>query len=155
MSTGADAPSAAALRLAQKNRLAELEGELADARDQLDRARSRACRRCGRVSAPKTNACACRARPQRMVVRKLAEARDALAAAERASGDLVRRRAVLAETSSQLALQVEEIGEQMEGAREALEDAPDLAELERRSCNGQMTTVATDRARVAEARADQ
>ena len=52
---------------------------------------------------------------QRMVVRKLSEARDALAQAERASGDLVRRRAVLAETSSQLSLQVEEIGEQMEG----------------------------------------
>ncbi len=29
--TGADAPSAAALRLAQKNRLAELDGEVEDA----------------------------------------------------------------------------------------------------------------------------
>ncbi len=149
--TGADAPSAAALRLEQKNRLAELEGELADARHQLELREAALAAAAAHIRAEDERLRLSREQ-QRMVVRKLAEAREALAAAERASGDLVRRRAVLAETSSQLALQVEEIGEQMEGAREALENAPDLGELERR-LNGQMTTVATDRARVAEARA--
>jgi chromosome segregation protein len=149
--TGADAPSAAALRLEQKNRLAELEVELVDARHQLELREAELAAAAARIRAGDERLRLSREQ-QRMVMRKLAEARDALAAAERASGDLVRRRAVLSETGSQLALQVEEIGEQMEGAREALEDAPDLAELERR-LNGQMTTVATDRARVAETRA--
>ena len=149
--TGADAPSAAALRLEQRNRLAELEGELVDARHQLELRETDLAAAAARIRAEDERLRLSRDE-QRMVGRKLAEARDALAAAERASGDLIRRRAVLSETTSQLALQVEEIGEQMEGAREALEDAPDLGELERR-LNGQMTTVATDRARVAEARA--
>ena len=149
--TGADAPSAAALRLAQKNRLAELEGELADARDQLAAREAELAAAAARIRAEDERLRLSR-ETQRMVVRKLAEARDALAAAERASGDLVRRRAVLAETSSQLSLQVEEVGEQMEAGREALEEAPDVAGLEQK-LNSQMTTVATDRALVAEARA--
>lgn len=149
--TGADAPSAAALRLEQKNRLAELEGELSEARDQLAARETELAAAAARIRAEDERLRLSR-ESQRMVVRKLAEARDALAAAERASGDLVRRRAVLAETSSQLSLQVEEIGEQMEGARDALEDAPDLGLLEQK-LNAQMTTVATDRALVAEARA--
>ncbi|MBP1859608.1 chromosome segregation SMC family protein [Rhizobium herbae] len=149
--TGADAPSAAALRLEQKNRLAELEGELTEARDELTAREAELATAAARIRAEDERLRLSR-ESQRMVVRKLAEARDALAAAERASGDLVRRRAVLAETSSQLSLQVEEIGEQMEGAREALEDAPDLGQLEQK-LNSQMTAVATDRALVAEARA--
>ena len=149
--TGADAPSAAALRLAQKNRLAELEGELTDARDQLAEREAGLAAAAARIRAEDERLRLSR-ETQRMVVRKLSEARDALAQAERASGDLVRRRAVLAETSSQLSLQVEEIGEQMEGARDALEDAPDVAALEQ-TLNSQMTAVATDRALVAEARA--
>jgi len=149
--SGADAPSAAALRLAQKNRLAELEGELTDARDQLAEREAELAAAAAGIRAEDERLRLSR-ETQRMVVRKLAEARDALAAAERASGDLVRRRAVLAETSSQLALQVEEISEQMEAGREALEDAPDVAGLEQK-LNSQMTTVATDRALVAEARA--
>ena len=149
--TGADAPSAAALRLAQKNRLAELDGEEADAREELERKVADLAAATGRIAAEDERLRLSREH-QRMVVRRLAETRDALAAAERASGDLVRRRAVLAETGSQLTLQLEELGEQMEGAREALEDAPDLAGLELR-LNGQMTTVATHRAQVAEARA--
>jgi len=149
--TGADAPSAAALRLAQKNRLAELEGELTEARDRLAEREAGLAAAADRIRAEDERLRLSR-ETQRMVVRKLSEARDALAQAERASGDLVRRRAVLAETSSQLSLQVEEIGEQMEGAREALEDAPDVAALEQ-TLNSQMTAVATDRALVAEARA--
>lgn len=149
--TGADAPSAAALRLAQKNRLAELENEAEDAREHLQTREAALAAAAAGIRAEDERLRLAR-ESQRMVVRKLAEARDVLAAAERASGDLVRRRAVLAETSSQLALQVEEVGEQMEGAREALEDAPDLTLLEQKLAS-QMTTVATDRALVAEARA--
>ncbi|PLU47228.1 chromosome segregation protein SMC, partial [Sinorhizobium medicae] len=84
--------------------------------------------------------------------RQLAEARDALAIAERASGDLARRRAVLAETKLQIEGQAEEIAEQIEVANEAFADQPDPAELDRH-LSDRTAEVATDRAAAAEARA--
>ncbi|MCD2180804.1 chromosome segregation SMC family protein [Rhizobium sp. GN54] len=148
---GADAPSAAALRLAQKNRLRELEGGLDEARAALSAAEARladagaAIRVAAQVQQDGREA-------QRLAVRALAEARDALDAAERASGELIRRRAVLDETGAQLQAQLEEAGDQLEEARAALEDAPDIAALDLR-LSGQSATVATDRAALAEARA--
>lgn len=148
---GADAPSAAALRLAQKNRLRELEAELEEARAALSEAEA------GLTAA----ATAIRAETQRLqlardgqkiAVRALAEARQALDAAERASGELIRRRDVLAESKTQLEGQVEEAAESLEEARGALEDAPDVAALDMR-LSTQSATVATDRAALAEARA--
>ncbi|WP_275789438.1 chromosome segregation SMC family protein [Pararhizobium gei] len=149
--TGADAPSAAALRLEQKNRLAELEGEIATAQDALKVAEAALGAASVRIRTEDERLRLSRDE-QRMIVRRLAEAREALAAAERASGDLVRRRAVLAETVSQLALQSEEIAGQMEAARDALDSVPDGVDLDR-ALAGQTAIVATDRARVAEARA--
>ncbi|MCF3640120.1 chromosome segregation protein SMC [Rhizobium sp. TRM95111] len=150
--TGADAPSAAALRLAQKNRLAELDAELSAAEATL-RAAEEALRRAGdgvRAAAERQQA----ARDgQRLATRALGEAREALDAAERAAGDLIRKRAVLAETRGQLDGQLEEATAALEEARIALDDAPDLAALDLRLTT-QTAVVATDRAALAEARAE-
>ncbi|MGO8565245.1 hypothetical protein ACC743_38300, partial [Rhizobium ruizarguesonis] len=62
--------------------------------------------------------------------RHLADARDALVAAERASGDLIRRRDVVSEAASQLRSQLEVIAIQEENARIELEDAPDLTAID-------------------------
>ena len=148
--TGADAPSAAALRLAQKNRLEELEEEAETARDLLDARETDLAAATARIRAGDERLRLSRDE-QRLVARKLAEAREALAAAERASGDLVRRRAVLAETRSQLELQSEELAAQMEEGRGALEDLADLGDLEQRVSH-QTAAVTLDRAAVVEAR---
>ncbi|ASY55613.1 chromosome segregation protein SMC [Sinorhizobium sp. CCBAU 05631] len=149
--TGSEAPSAAALRLAQKNRLSELEAEAEDAAEVLRRAEADLAAAGARIRAEDERLRLSRD-AQRMISRQLAEARDALAAAERASGDLVRRRAVLAETKLQLEAQVEEAAEQIEAANDALAEASDPSELELR-LRTRTAEVATDRAAVAEARA--
>ncbi|WP_439616641.1 chromosome segregation protein SMC [Shinella sp.] len=149
--TGADAPSAAALRLEQKNRLAELEAELEDARAALADAQADLTRAGETIRAETQRQQAAR-EAQRNAGRVLAEARDALEAAERAAGDLIRRRAVLSETRAQIEAQAEEAAEFLEDTRGALEDAPDLGDLELRLRTHTMD-VATDRAALAEARA--
>lgn len=108
--TGSEAPSAAALRLAQKNRLAELDAEADGAAEALRRAEAELAAAGSRIRAEDERLRLARD-AQRMITRQLAEARDALAAAERASGDLARRRAVLAESRSQIEAQVEEVAE--------------------------------------------
>jgi len=149
--TGADAPSAAVLRLEQKNRLAELETELEDACAALAEAEADLARAGETIRAETQRQQAAR-EAQRSATRALAEAREALEAAERASGDLIRRRAVLSETRAQIEAQVEETAESLEDARAALEDAPDLADLDL-SLRTRTMEVATDRATLAEARA--
>ncbi|AFL49252.1 chromosome segregation protein [Sinorhizobium fredii] len=149
--TGSEAPSAAALRLAQKNRLSELEAEAEDAAVALRQAEADLAAASARIRAEDERLRLSRD-AQRMISRQLAEARDALAAAERASGDLARRRAVLAETKLQLEAQVEEVAEQIEAANDALAEAPDLSELELR-LRTRTADVAADRAAVAEVRA--
>ncbi|QRM54591.1 chromosome segregation SMC family protein [Sinorhizobium sp. BG8] len=149
--TGADAPSASALRLAQRNRLNELEAELETARESLSRAEED-LRRAGDAIRAETERHQMARDRQKAAVRALAEAREALDAAERASGELVRRRAVLAETKAQLEQQVEETAASLEDAQAALEDAPDVAELDL-ALKTQAAEVATDRAALAEARA--
>ncbi|NVP56372.1 chromosome segregation SMC family protein [Mycoplana rhizolycopersici] len=149
--TGADAPSAAALRLAQKNRLRELESERDEAHAALAAAEAALAAAAAAIRAAGQRQQDAR-EVQRLAARKLAETREALDAAERASGDLIRRRAVLAETKTQLDGQVDEAAETLEEARGALEDTPDVSELELR-LSRQSATVATERATLAEARA--
>jgi len=149
--TGADAPSAAALKLAQKNRLAELESEAALARDILDEAEERLAVAADAIRLREQRLAEAREK-SRISARQLAEAREALAAAERASGDLVRRRDVIAEAVSQLQIQLEDLSVQEENARIELEDAPDLTAIDER-LRSQQAEVATDRGVLAEARA--
>ncbi|WP_086997860.1 chromosome segregation SMC family protein [Rhizobium sullae] len=149
--TGADAPSAAALRLAQKNRLDELESEVSLARDVLAEAEERLAMATEAIRGEERRLNEARDM-SRLSARHLAEARDALAAAERAAGDLIRRRDVIAEAVSQIQSQQEDFAVQEENARIELEDAPDIVALDDR-LRIQQAEVATDRGLAAEARA--
>lgn len=149
--TGADAPSSAAIRLEQKNRLAELEALRATAEVALETAETVLL-----TAAKDSAAWAERQRQLRDETkdlgRSLAQARDDLAKAERAAGDLLRRQAVLAETLGQLISQLDDLSEQAEAARDALADAPDLSNLDVR-LQAQTADVGLDRATLAQARA--
>lgn len=148
---GSEAPSAAALRLAQKNRLSELEAEVDEARIQLSEAEELAADAGDAIKAEEARLSEARDR-SRLLQRSVAEAREALAQAERAAGDLMRRRAVTENALQQLQEQLELLAGQEEEARAEQEDAPDLADLDRR-LGQQQLTVAQDRATLAEARA--
>lgn len=149
--TGSEAPSAAALRLAQKNRLSELEAEVDEAAIILSEAESLFAAAGEGIRREEAALAEARER-SRLIARSLAEAREALALAERAAGDLMRRRAVVESAAEQISGQIEDLVAQEEGARAELEDAPDIADVEHRLA-GQQLAVATDRAELAEARA--
>ena len=148
---GADAPSAAALRLSQKNRLAALEEERREAEVALEDAQA-AQAEAGEAVRANEQAVAATREAVRMAGRAVADARAALAEAERASGELVRRRDVAAETLSQLQAQGEDIVLSFENASAALAEAPDYSALESRLA-AQGAEVARHRGELAEARA--
>jgi len=148
---GADAPSAAALRLAQKNRLAELETQAEEARDRLADALETLARAGEAIRHAESGVSTAR-EVARLAARILAEAREALAAAEKASGDLAQRRAIVAEAQNQLQIQIEDIVIAEDEARERLVDTPDLSALDARLTQQQFV-VATGRGEAAEARA--
>ena len=149
--TGSEAPGAAALRLSQKNRLSELEAEIDDARDVLSECESLLADAVAEIATSERALADARDRV-RLSTRHVADAREALAAAERASGDLMRRRDVVTEALNQVDGQIEDVEAQGEDARIELENAPDLSNLDNR-LRDQQTAVATDRGRLAEARA--
>lgn len=148
---GADAPSAAALRLGQKNRLKELEAEIDEARARVETAERALAEAGARVRREDERLRACRDE-MRLLQRRLTDAREALAAAERAAGDLMRRHAVAAEALSRTETQAEELAAEAEDAAAALADAPDLSDLDMQ-LRVLTAEVATERAAVAEARA--
>ncbi|MBZ9957431.1 chromosome segregation protein SMC [Mesorhizobium sp. BR1-1-14] len=151
LTASADAPTAAAQRLAQKNRLAELDAEavqatlvlreaeavLAQAEQSLREASEaeRAARQAGRDAQHGLDA-----------------ARNALAEAEKAGGELASRRAALDEARARIVDSHEETSAAFAEAEMLLQDAPDLGDLqiqlEQSSAN-----VARDRATLADARA--
>lgn len=149
--TSADVPASAALRLAQKNRLAEIDSEIEDARYILDEAAEQLALRGEDIRAAEDAFAQARER-NRLAARSLSEAREALTQAERASGDLYRRRDVVSEALNQLQIQLEDIAIQDGSARVELEDSADLSDLDQRLMQSQML-VATHRGLLAEARA--
>ncbi|WP_337266328.1 chromosome segregation SMC family protein [Oryzifoliimicrobium ureilyticus] len=149
--TGADAPSAAALRLSQKNRLAELEEEIEAARLVLEEAEAAFTAAAGAVRIAEASQNESR-EAVRLASRTLIEARDALALAERASGELLRRRDVLDEALTGLLSQIDDLLSQEEEARANLNDLVDIAAIEAR-LHEQQASVFMERAAVAEARA--
>ncbi|PYE46345.1 condensin subunit Smc [Rhizobium sp. PP-F2F-G20b] len=149
--TGADAPSAATLRLENRNRLSELDAEIAEAADGLERC-ERTLKAATDAIRAGDDAVRMTREAERQAIRRLSEARDALASAERAQGDLARRRAVLTETAARIQESHEEAVVTLEDAVAALEDAPDMAGLDQRLA-AQGSAVAADRAALAEARA--
>ncbi|WP_429929670.1 chromosome segregation SMC family protein [Agrobacterium vitis] len=149
--TGSEAPSAAALRLSQKNRLKALEEEVDEARIGLEDAEEQLTAAREAVTSSEAGLAEGRER-QRLILRQLSEAREALSAAERASGDLLRRRAVVEEAVNGLRAQIEEAENLAEEAQIALADQADLTALDDQLRQLQME-VATGRGLVAEARA--
>ncbi|ATU92449.1 chromosome segregation protein SMC [Phyllobacterium zundukense] len=147
----ADAPTPAAQRLAQKNRLAELDLEVVEATKRLREAEAG-------IAAAETEVRQAveterTARDHwRGMQRAVSDAREALAAAERASGQLSSRRAALDEGKARLAESLEETQEQFVEAETRLSNAVDLQEVNIRLAN-LTSEVTLDRAALAEARA--
>ncbi|MER9952504.1 chromosome segregation protein SMC [Mesorhizobium sp. M0047] len=147
----ADAPTAAAQRLAQKNRLAELDAEAIQATlvlRQAEEALAQAEQALRLASEAERNA----RQAGRDAQHRLDAARNALVEAERAGGELQSRRAALDEARARIVDSYEETSEAFAEAEMLLQDAPDLGDLqlqlEQSSAN-----VARDRATLADARA--
>jgi chromosome segregation protein len=141
----AEAPSAAARRLAERNRLADLEAEAARAHDVADTLR----RDLDRVQTAAKNAAGLEARTleeARAARRALDEARERAAAAERRAADLAAKRGSLADAAARVAESLEEARARAEEARAALDELAPAPELE--------AALAEARATVAEARAE-
>ena len=147
----ADAPTAAAQRLAQKNRLAELDAEAVQATlvlRQAEEALAQAEQTLRLASEAERNA----RQAGRDAQHRLDAARNALAEAEKAGGELSSRRAALDEARARIVDSHEETSAAFVEAEMLLQDSPDLGDLqlqlEQSSAN-----VARDRATVADARA--
>src|SRR5690606_29720826 len=127
----ADAPTPAAQRLAQKNRLAELEQEAVAARKRAEQAEQDVQRtEAGVREAIERERVA---RDQwRANQRKLDEAREALAAAERAAGQLATRRAGLEDSKAHLEENLEEAQMRIAEAEDRLSEMPDMDAISER-----------------------
>lgn len=151
LTASADAPTAAAQRLAQKNRLAELDAEAVQATRVVREAEetlARAEQAMRQASEAERNA----RQAGRDAQHGLDAARNALAEAEKAGGELASRRAALDEARARIVDSHEETQAAFLEAEEMLKGAPDLGDLqlqlEQASAN-----VARDRATLADARA--
>src|SRR5690606_24488144 len=151
VTASADAPTPAALRLAQKNRLAELEAEALQAAEALRTAEDVLARAEARVKQAVEDERRAR-EALREAQRAASEARDALARAEKAAGELSSRRDALVDARERLAETASEAAESVEEAQIALAEAPDLTELQIQ-LDRLAKDVAEDRARLADARA--
>ena len=148
---GADAPTAAAQRLAQKNRLAELDAEAVAATAKL-RAAEQALADAERALREGTEAERAARQGWRDAQHRLDAARDALQKAEKAAGELTARRAALAESLSRLNEAHAEASGAVTEAERALDAAPDLSELQA-AFERLAADVQRDRATLADARA--
>ncbi|WP_420959830.1 chromosome segregation protein SMC [Brucella sp. IR073] len=147
----AEAPTPAAQRLAQKNRLAELELEAVEARQRLAEIENAVAR--GEAAVREAVERERMARDHwRATQRALDEAREALAAAERAAGQLSSRRAALDEAKARLVETLEEAEAQFAEAEDRLAAMPDIADVNAR-LDAQTAEVMAGRAALAEARA--
>ncbi len=151
LTASADAPTAAALRLAQKNRLAELEGEELAATKTLRAAEEGLAAAEAAVRQRVETEKAAR-QAWRDAQNALGAARDALAKAERAAGELVSRRAALEESRARLAESHAEAVAAHDEAVKLFAAAPDVSELQT-SLDHASAAVAGDRGALAEARA--
>jgi chromosome segregation protein len=146
----ADALTAAAQRLAQKNRLSELEAEIVEADKDVEIAQHAFAE----AGAALGDAVA-REKVARENLREAREkanhARNALAAAERAAGEKASRKAALDESRAQIVEIRDEAAAQLTAAMTALEQAPDISAVEERFEQAAQK-VARDRAALAEAR---
>jgi chromosome segregation protein len=147
----ADAPTAAAQKLAQKNRLEELDHEAVLATKNLRELE-------GRLNSLKTRNQQAKIAEReardtwRELQKQLLDTREQLAAAERAVGQFASRRLVLEEAETRFKSDIEECSAAIEEAQRASEGSLDLEKLET-DLNDLRLRVAEDRAKMAEARA--
>ena len=123
----ADAPSAAAQRLAQRNRLSDLDAEIALARSERDAQR----RDLDALTAARARAQATEQAARgawREAQRQIQSAQSGLDSAQKALGELSRRLSALTEVKDQLSGNLAEAQAQTEAAREALAEAGDETE---------------------------
>jgi chromosome segregation protein len=149
---GAEAPTAAAQKLAQRNRLAELDraaleqsAAVAAARDAHAEARARLATAGDTEKAVRET--------WRVVQHELAAARDELAAAERSVGQYANRRATLEEARNRLAADLSDSRAAEAEAEASLAAIPPLDALEA-ELDRARTKVAEERAVVAQLRAE-
>lgn len=151
LTASADAPTAAAQRLAQKNRLAELDAETVHATRILRQAEgdlAHAEQALARASDAERNA----RQAGRDAQHGLDAARNALAEAEKAGGELSSRRAALDEARARIVDSHEETAASFIEAEMLLQSAPDLGDLQLQ-LEQSAANVARDRATLADARA--
>jgi len=151
LTASADAPTAAALRLAQKNRLAELEAEATTAT-----VAARAAEAAQNEAEAATKLAAETERTARdnwrAAQRTLGEAREALAKAEAAAGQLAGRRVALEASRARIVESRDEAATAYAEAELALAGAPNLGDLQAR-LDRMAADVGGDRAKLADARA--
>ncbi len=147
----ADAPTPAAQRLAQKNRLAELEAEATEATKSVRAAEDQLAAAEAEVKRA-TDAERLAREAWRGAQGALGEARDALAKAEKAAGELSSRQAALAESRARLAESRDEAAAAEQEAQSALDAAPDLGDLQE-ALDRLSAEVARERTAAADARA--
>ncbi len=148
----ADAPTPAAQRLAHKNRLAELDLQIGDAGRVHEHAEDRlaAARQATRSGVEAETAARAALRDAQNRAR---QAREDLAAAERAAGDMGSRLAILDDAIARHAADAAEALTLLEEAHAALAAEPEVDGLDR-NIAALLSTVTTHRAALAEARAE-
>ncbi|MEI2386492.1 chromosome segregation SMC family protein [Breoghania sp. JC706] len=147
----ADAPTAAAQRLAQRNRLAELEGRIEDLSAEVEARRWDLERHKAAVTSAVEAEQAAR-NAVREGQRRVDQARSALAEAERVLSALTMRRQSLEEAEARLAGEMEDAQATVAEAEEITAELADSSALEAEIASLR-NDVATDRAVLAEARA--
>ncbi len=147
----ADAPTPAALRLAQKNRLAELDAE-AVAATRVLRAAEAALAEAQAGLSRGTEAERAARQAARDAQHALDAARNALSQAEKAAGELSSRREALSDAHARVVESHEEAAAAVEEAEAQLGDMPNLGDLQAR-LEQAAGHVSRDRAALADARA--
>ena len=148
----ADAPTAAAQRLAQKNRLAELDAEIVEATKTKTACEDKLAR--GEEATKSAAEAETNARNLLKEKQNIARiSREELAAAERSSGELARRRDVLDESISRISSDLEETMGILNEAEAALTSEPEVTSFDAR-LESLQASVAKDRAELAEVRAE-
>ncbi|MBX3596983.1 MAG: chromosome segregation protein SMC [Rhizobiaceae bacterium] len=151
VTASAEAPTPAAMRLAQKNRLKELDAEAVEA-TRILRAAEEKMATAEQAVRSLTEAEKLARQNWRDAQHALGQARDALERAEKASGELVKRRAALDEARARLAETADEAAASVSEAEMRLAASPDLAEMQARF-DRMSADVSRDRATLADARA--
>ena len=151
VTASAEAPTPAAQRLAQKNRLKELDAAAILATQAVRSAEAvLVAAEASLREAVETEKAA--RQSWRDAQHGVGQARDALERAEKASGDLVQRRAALDEARARLAETGQEAAQNLAAAEAQLRQSPDLSDLQARF-DALATDVSRDRTALADARA--